>query len=986
MPPFGFDNYWFLLASIPAAAVSAWLLLRTLTPLSKPRRWVGAVGLSMATLGLIVGAAGLFWNVGSRRQTVWVLVDRSLSVGVNGEAKLAAVLRELSSSLSEEDLIGVISFSDSPQLESEPQPARRINPDMALAPMKPSEETFLAPALAFARQRTPMGTSPVAFVISDGHDSSLAYGGELQREARAVGVRVFALAVDSDPLPEVALADFASRAAGREKAVLVSDLVVYSTVRQSIKITLSVDRKEVATRELTIDEGRTPVRFQYEPTRVQAAYVIEASIAASRDTSTSNNTLKLAVRGPGEANILLIHGDLGPDEALVRVLRAANLKVVVGPAGTLPSDPVELARYQVVILSDVPATAFSSTTLGMLEKFTRQGGGLAMIGGQRSFAPGGYYETLVEKALPVTCNVTEKGRKQVAALVVALDRSGSMGASAGRGSETKMDLANQGCVLTLQLISAGNYFGMLSTDTENDWIIPLAPLAEKDKRGAEESARRNTPGGGGINMATSVSEALAQLRAARTSTKHLVLFIDGNDADEQEGVVKMVQDAYRIDKITVSVICLGEGKDVPFLKDVAQAGQGRFELVRDATSLPVVFSREAAQVGGNFIREEEFKPRSGMAGFFTDGFEFQAESSPPLLGYVAVTARENADTWLWADEDKERPLLATWHYGLGKSLAFTSDARDRWSDRWLPWGGYSVLWQRWMRWLLPQPEQISGVESEWTQTREGPEVILTFFDSEGSPRQLDDPVAEISLPDGTVVDTPVVAVGSGAYRVRLPKSGSGVYAAAVRERPLDAEQRLVAREHQVFVPLDELRRRPTNTGALSAVARITGGKLVDDAAYLGKIEPETSYDQVRPVNTLFWIALAGLFLALGARRFPTLLRHRDVTRAGADAKAQTRALAARAAFDRVRERLDTRVQVARSQAATGPILPPVDSGRLVAAPVIPVAPAAQPVVPAAVAPVPERPAQNDPKPVAGDGLIGAMRRVKRELDNRRGPQ
>jgi hypothetical protein len=439
VPSIGFENYWFLLAAIGACGAAAYLLLRTGTPLSRPRRAVGAVGLVFAVVGLILGAAGLFWNVGSRRQTVWILVDRSLSAGTRGEAKLAGVLRELSQSLSEDDLIGVISFSDVPQLEAEPQPARRFNPDFALAPMKPSEETYLSPALAFARQRTPLGTSPVAFVISDGHDSSLGYGGDLQREARAVGVKVFALAVDSDPLPEVALADFAARVAGSEKSRLVADLVVYSTVRQDIKITLTVDRKEVAVKELSVDEGRTPVRLLYEPPVMQAVYVVEASIASSQDTSTSNNSLKLAVRGPGEANILLIHGADGPDTALIRALKAANLKVVTGPAGNLPSDPVELARYQVIILSDVPATAFSTSTLSMLEMFTRQGGGLAMIGGPRSFAPGGYYETAVEKALPVTCNVTEKGRKQQPAMVIALDISGSMGASVGRGSETKID-------------------------------------------------------------------------------------------------------------------------------------------------------------------------------------------------------------------------------------------------------------------------------------------------------------------------------------------------------------------------------------------------------------------------------------------------------------------------------------------------------------------------------------------------------------------
>lgn len=951
-----------------------------------PRRWVGAVGLALGITALLFGAAGVFLEIGSRRQTVWVLVDRSLSAGTRAEALLPQTLRKLSETLGEDDLIGIISFSDSPQLEAPPQNARRFNPDFALSPLRPSEETYLAPALAFARQNTPTGTSPVALVISDGHDTSLSYGGDLQREARAVGVRVFTMAVDSDPLPEVALADFAARLAGSERPRLVADMVVYSTLRQIVRVTLTVDRREVAVKELTVDEGRNPVRLIYEPPKLQAAYVVEASIAATKDTSTSNNALKLAVRGPGEANILLVHGPDGPDEALMRALKSANLKVVSGPAATLPSDPIELARYQVIVLSDVPATSFSASTLNMLEMFTRHGGGLAMIGGPRSFAPGGYFETAVERALPVTCNVSEKGRKQSPAMVIALDISGSMAAQAGRGRETKIDLANTGCVLTIQLLGPGTFFGMLATDTQNHWVVPFGALSAANKSAAMQAAKGNRVGGGGINMRTSVTEALAKLRAANTTSRHLVLFVDGDDADEQEGVVEMLRQANAVESITTSVICLGQGKDVPFLRACAAAGQGRFELVMDANNLPVVFSREAAQVGGNFIREEEFKPKHGLPGFFTDGFNFQAADTPPLLGYVAVTARENADTWLWADsneEKPERPLLATWHYGLGRSLAFASDARDRWADRWLNWSGYSVLWQRWIRWLLPAPEQLTGVESEWVLTRDGPEATLTFFDSDGGPRQLFDPLAEITLPDGTTVEAPIVAVGAGAWRVRFPKSGSGIYATTVRERPPNAEQRLVAREHQLFVPLDELRRRPANVAALSAVARITGGSLIDDAANLAKVPPETSYEQVRPNELFFWLALVGMFMALCARRFPTIWRVEAKEKSRAAQEAAQRELASRAAFDRVRERLDTRVRAAKPQAPLS-ALPPPASVAPAPAPVVPVAPVAE----AGPAPRPAPSAPSKPAVEGGshEGLLGAMRRVRKELDSRKEPR
>ncbi len=63
MPTIGFENYWFLLSALPVAGVCAWLWLRTGTPLSRPRKVVGAIGLTLALLGLVMGSAGLFWKI-----------------------------------------------------------------------------------------------------------------------------------------------------------------------------------------------------------------------------------------------------------------------------------------------------------------------------------------------------------------------------------------------------------------------------------------------------------------------------------------------------------------------------------------------------------------------------------------------------------------------------------------------------------------------------------------------------------------------------------------------------------------------------------------------------------------------------------------------------------------------------------------------------------------------------------------------------------
>jgi len=85
-----------------------------------------------------------------------------------------------------------------------------------------------------------------------------------------------------------------------------------------------------------------------------------------------------------------------------------------------PRTVEELSEYDVIILSDcecevlslypfwIPGTPLPRTNrLRAIRDFTKQGGGLLMIGGWSSFSgrygSGAYYDTPVEEALPVTC-------------------------------------------------------------------------------------------------------------------------------------------------------------------------------------------------------------------------------------------------------------------------------------------------------------------------------------------------------------------------------------------------------------------------------------------------------------------------------------------------------------------------------------------------------------------------------------------------------
>ena len=53
---------------------------------------------------------------------------------------------------------------------------------------------------------------------------------------------------------------------------------------------------------------------------------------------------------------------------------------------------------------------------------------------------------------------------------------------------------------------------------------------------------------------------------------------------------------------------------------------------------------------------------------------------PQLTGFVLTEPKPRAEVALVSPDGS--PILAHWQYGVGKSLAFTSDCKPRWASAW----------------------------------------------------------------------------------------------------------------------------------------------------------------------------------------------------------------------------------------------------------------------------------------------------------------
>ena len=100
-------------------------------------------------------------------------------------------------------------------------------------------------------------------------------------------------------------------------------------------------------------------------------------------------------------------------------------------------------------------TSLSEAQQSTLRSYVRDlGRGLLAIGGDTSFGQGDYVGTPLDDALPVRSSVRAHRDQGRVALVLVIDRSGSMADDPYHEGTTKLDMARQAAILSVQELAA----------------------------------------------------------------------------------------------------------------------------------------------------------------------------------------------------------------------------------------------------------------------------------------------------------------------------------------------------------------------------------------------------------------------------------------------------------------------------------------------------------------------------------------------------
>ena len=844
--------------TLPAAAV-VWFVLARLARLSprqhRVRRLLQTLLLGGAALCAAYGVIGVELGRPLDRLAVIVVIDRSRSIDLvpGADARIGSELRVAEMGMLEHDRIGTIAFGASAAVE-DPLRERSLLP----APQRAEigrDGTDIGAALRRALGEVPADAAARIVILSDGIATR---GDTLSAAAAAVaaGVAVDVVPLDQAKVPDVRIDSV--RTAPRVNAGEALDLriVTESTSAADVELRVFRDGQLMRKGEAKIAAGEDVLHLRElagDPGFHR--YDVEISaLDAQLDQAHEDNSGSAFVRVRGEAVALILERDPPLAKGLERSLAAAAFKVQVAGLSGVPVDLAAFAAYDLVVLSDISASELSASQLDALASYVRDlGGGLLLMGGDHSLGPGGFGKTPVEDVSPVSFDLKQERRRASLAEVIAVDYSGSMAISVG--ANTKLELANEAAVRSAELLGAGDRLGVMHGDTAVQWTVPLGPVLDKPK--ITGAIRAVGPGGGGIFVDLALETGFKALAKEQVQLKHLLLFSDGNDAEERNNAFALVSSG-KARGITTSVVALGKGSDVSALEHMSKLGDGRFYLIEDASRLPAVFAQETILAARSSINELSFRPQLASPGPATRGIDFA--SAPPLKGYVVTLPKGRAQVHLSGPEGD--PILATWSAGIGRAAVFSSDYKDRWGVAWTGWDGADRLFGQLGRDLSRRADNPRvRVEADTL----GGELRLraSVLDERGHAENFRRIEVRVAGPDGFSATVPLEAAGAGAYAGSLPLSRPGAYVAtAVDEQSNEALGTAAA----ALSAGEELRPSGTDRGLLRQITRVTGGKMRDTLAgiFTDRDAQRFAYQDLRA--WLVVLAAGCLLLGVASRR------------------------------------------------------------------------------------------------------------------------
>jgi uncharacterized membrane protein len=745
-----------LLVCIPFVLYLGW-------PRQRFRRSRDTVSLVLRTLImllLVFALAGVQLVRSADRLAVVFLVDVSDSMGQAAQESALDYVRESLTSLAPDDEAGLILFGTNALVE---RPLSNLRELGTILSTPPTGNTDMEEAIRLAMGILPTDAARRIMILSDGR-ATIGDAESAAELAAATGIEISYVIFTREATPEVQVTGFEAPStvnAGQDFDLTIN---IESEAATSATITVLASGEVIKRQAVELRAGTTNLTLPltgggagFKDFQVQVE-------PAGSDGFYQNNQLSTFSRVIGPPRALLLYNSEEEIRYLQPALEQAGLTVDAMQPNELPIGLVGLAQYDSIVMANIAATPLPQERMEAIQSFVRDlGGGLVVIGGPNAYAPGGYFQTPLEEVLPLNMQVKDQQRLPRLTIAYVIDRSGSMGAVGTSGIEN-IELAKEAIIRSIDFLQATDRAGVVSFDSQGYWI---ANIQDVQDRLALQRLVASLRTGGGTDILAGMNLVAQDIINDPADRKHIILLTDGGA--NPTGLVELSQRLNTDYGITTSVIAIGAGS-ASFLADMAEAGDGNYHAVDIVEQIPLIFAQETVLATRSYILENSFVPSLSATSPIMNGIT----SAPPLLGYVATSAKQTAEVILRGPEPFQDPILASWQYGLGRSVAFTSDATARWGANWVSWGEYVRFWDQAVRWTITQGT-TGNVETRVVMEGEQARLVVDARDDNGAflnglnlQLSVVDPLSQAAL-------SPLRQVAPGRYEATFKPENEGAY-------------------------------------------------------------------------------------------------------------------------------------------------------------------------------------------------------------------
>lgn len=838
-----FTHPIYLLLALPALAWVFWLAWKTDVQIAPWRRWTALVLRTVICLALVLAIAGLQWLLPVEGMNVFFVLDRSDSIPSAQQDAAKALVNKMSEQKKKDDKAGVIIFGTEASIDRMPNEAIDLEKVEAVVDTQRSD---LAGAIRLAMAAFAETGQKRIVLMSDGNEN-IGNVMAAVAAAKSQGVSVDVVPMGVSRGSDVFVQKVQVPTKLKKGQPFDAKIFIQADEEQEAVVRLFRNDQPLGEQRVKLEAGKNLFSFP-QTLPDQGFYNYDVRVDAIGDSLPQNNRAMAFASVRGDPRVLVISGELGLDDALVTALQASRLDVKVTGVTGLPTSLAELDSYDAVFLCNVSAGDLGRDTMALIESAVRDFGvGLVCIGGENAYTAGGYRGTALETTLPVSMELDSKKVLPPGAVVLVMH-----GMEFANGNQVARD-----CALgVLNALGPDDELGVILWDGTERWVYELQKVGNKKAAGAAIAGMNQ----GDLGSFQGVLEQSHQaLKKSKASLKHIIVFSDGDPAKPSPELMENIVN----DRITVSSVLIAGHVGPETMIEIADRGRGRFHNVTSPAMLPQIFIKETAVILKSAIYEEPFQPQVKASSELTRGIA--SADYPALLGYVATAVKPRAETPLYTD--KGDPLLAHWQYGLGRAVAFTSDARAKWAKNWIGWERYRQFWSQIAQWSLRRIENADFTSEVVIDKGEGV-INVEALDENGNYRNFLNLQAIVVSPKGERQVVRVEQTGPGHYEAKFPTKEVGGY--LVNLMQMENGQAVAGQVVGASVNFSpEFASGNPNVSLLQRIAEMTGGKMLEPNRATDNPFTHDRIKTRRPLDLWEWLLRLAVILFVmdvGVRR------------------------------------------------------------------------------------------------------------------------